>query len=625
MNNGNRIKNTKNTKCTIPLQVLKRSNQHHKQNKISVTHVSLKDPSPFSQENSHRPGNLDHKMAPKVRPAAGQIPPMEPFTPYAVGLDDFGRRYLAISGKDQQPVVLCLDDIGTRGIQLMTRAGAGLLTPASRNKFVARCEEVAKKEPSFKVLSLIGFDASGEHFALGNTIVGKSGAAQAYMSLDSRIPGRQIQQFKTAGTLKGWQQIAPYASGNPIFLFLLCLPFIGPVNALLGHVNSSYMLSGRAGTGKTALGAIVSSVYGWGDPANSTSRLGFGFSLNRTVNQLEVALASRRHTFGFIDETALQGGELRAMATCIKEMAFKLEDGLSKGRLMESDGPLDFQSPVLITSNHSLQNLSGHLPQPLERQDYDRMIDITVPDRPSGVFANLHGFENLAALIGEISAIATQHHGVAGRRFIRWLLDRHATDPIALATECAQHEVKFENNLKRIPTLPTTTGLLRVIRSFARVYAAGILAQQAGVLPLKWSEIGQAVLSCCRDYLRDHAATPISLPQSPLQALKQFISEHGGQLPTFSSQLTAGEITGTGAYAGPVGDMLLTVAKFNSVVGGSSYGKRLRRDLDSQGAIGNTRNGNGPTRKVVRYHVGPNKDLVELVQIKLERLAALGP
>lgn len=592
----------------------------------SVTPSFLKPPLPIFIKTASKTQNLDHKKLSKSPLGSDKRPLPELFKPHAVGVDSSGRRYLAIPLGTKKPAVIGLDDIGTRGIQILNHHGAGLLTPASRNRFMASAEETAKQDPSFKVMARVGLEAGAEHFALGPSIIRRKGADLAYSSLDPRIPTRLTQQFGHAGTLEGWQQITEYAPGNHIFVVLLSLGFVGPVNAVVGHVNSSFMLFGRAGTGKTALCAAVTSIYGWGDPTKGSARLGFGFSLNGTENALEHALASRRHTFAFLDEIALQGEEgLRSTAAFVKAMIFKLEDGSSKQRLTEIDGPLDFQVPVVLTSNHSAQELSRHSPQPFERQDYDRMIDIGVPDRPSGVFDTLHGFENLGALICHLSNIAAENHGLAGRRFVQWLLDRHAEDHSALAQKCEKFEAEFITKLKRDPRLPPTAGFERVIRSFARIYAAGALANASGVLPLKPSDVGPAVLSCCVDYLQRHEGCSVAPqpPHSPLLALKQFISEHERELPMFSKKLSVAEIQSIGAFSGMAGDVLLTLAKFDALVGGSREGKRLRRDLEQQGAIGITKNGSGPSRKVVRFYVEPSKKMIELIQIKLDRLAKI--
>ncbi|MCP4560588.1 MAG: hypothetical protein GY873_20745 [Bosea sp.] len=168
-------------------------------------------------------------------------------------------------------------------------------------------------------------------------------------------------------------------------------------------------------------------------------------------------------------------------------------------------------------------------------------------------------------------------------------------------------------------------GFERVIRSFARVYAAGVFAHRAGVLALTPKEVGPAILSCCVDYLQRHRASHVTLqqPHSPLLALKQFVSENSGWLAAFSAQLTVAEIRNIGAFSGSAREILLTLAKFNALVGGSSDGKRLRRDLKRQGAIGITKNGNGPPRKLVRYYIGPDKQRIDLIQIKADRLAEL--
>ncbi|AMJ61444.1 hypothetical protein AXW83_15085 [Bosea sp. PAMC 26642] len=479
------------------------------------------------------------------------------------------------------------------------------------------CETVAKVEPTIRILSRPGFSPDFRHFVRNGDDVVATKASDAQVWIDARLPEDLLRQCRRSGSLQGWQQLEAFAEGNRLFIFLLALAFVGPINAICGQANSSFLLSGKAGSGKTAICRIIGAVWGWDAEDDASSRLGYGMSLNATDNSQEPMVATRRHMLAFLDEASHHaGGDLRKLSELIANIAFRFEGGSSKRRMTESEAPLDLSTVVLITANHAMPELSAHARQPFGRQHYDRMIDLEVPDRDSGVFDDLHG-RGLGETFQLMDKITSKNHGVAGAEFVRKLITAHRTDPRAVKKDVEAREKLFRDKLLSAMKRPVSAEFERPLRSFGRAFAAIDLARRFGIITLSRATLGQAVLTQCLAYLRrqQSTATPVGPPLSPEERLKQFIRERAGKFPAFDQALTAERIQHEGAFLDARGNLLLTVKMMVSIVGSSADAKRLKRQLVAEGMLGITSQGEGKSRNSVKFIVGPKRQKVDLIQL----------
>ena len=470
--------------------------------------------------------------------------------------------------------------------------------------------------PIARVLTMPGFSRSLEEFVHGETIIGET---EGFLLLDNRLPS-SITLCRSAGSLDGWQKIVEGAKFNRLFSFLLCLAFVGPVNAICGSVNSTFLLSGRAATGKTAVSALASSVWGWGRDA-AASRLGGGLSFNSTGNALIPHVACFRDQLAFIDELSFQaGGSDEALASFVGELVFRLEAGADKARHTDTKAPLLTQAAILLTANASSRELLAASSRPCSRQHFDRLLDLKVP--PEGVFTSFHGRPDATTFIRDLKSIAAEHHGVAGPAYVRWILNR---GPDAIREEISRYERLFRERLSRRVSSEQMQLFERPVSSFARVFAAGALAHKAKVLPLEIGALGDPAVEFCRSYIADHQEVPTAERYhflTPLETLAQFIKLESSQLPTLNLRsVTAPDIRAAGAFWGDQGDLYFTKARLVSLIGQGALANGLRRDLAAQGVIGTTGRGKSSRATTVQLYVGVGREKVELIQIFASQLA----
>ena len=121
----------------------------------------------------------------------------------------------------------------------------------------------------------------------------------------------------------------PIIKKNSRMLLALGVMLMGPL-ALAGNFEqAAFQLVGDPGTGKTAIGSAVSTVWGSNVDPSLAADYGFGDNWNQTPNHLEELLASASHTALFLDETRLTINNAGAWLETIMRIAA----GKTKGRM----------------------------------------------------------------------------------------------------------------------------------------------------------------------------------------------------------------------------------------------------------------------------------------------------
>lgn len=575
----------------------------------------LVDEATISKKSRSQSAKLDHKTPLPSPDPTNARSNVHPFTPYATALDEDGFRYLLIAIPGGAPEIVAVDDIAS-GIRQLMKRGAPLASSSSVAAFRLACDKMIGCPPIARILTMPGFSRSLEEFVHGETVIGSH---ENFLLLDNRLPA-SFGLCRSAGTLDGWQGIVEGAKRNRLFSFLLCLAFVGPLNAICGTVNATFLLSGRAATGKTAVSALASSVWGWGRDA-AGSRLGCGLSFNSTGNALIPHIACFRDQLAFIDELSFQsGGSDQALAAFVGELIFRLEAGADKARHTDTKPPLLTQAAILLTANDSSRELLASASRPCSQQHFDRLLDLKVP--PEGVFTSFHGRPDATTFIRDLKSIAAAHHGVAGPAFVRWILDGR---PDEIQKEISQYERLFREHLSRRVSNEQMRAFERPVSSFARVFAAGALARKAKVLPLEFSALGNAAVEFCCSYIADHQRVPTAERHqflTPLEMLTQFINLESQQLPSLNLRsVTAQDVLAAGAFWSDQGDLFLTKARLVGLIGQGALANGLRRDLAAQGVIGTTGRGKSKRATTVQLYVGARREKVELIQILASQLA----
>ena len=241
---------------------------------------------------------------------------------------------------------------------------------------------------------------------------------------------------RTGGTLDEWRKLEELSEGNSRLILALGLGFVGPLRLISPVEPFSVQLTGLGGTGKTIIGACASSIWGQralgGKPHPSCA----GDAWNNTLNNLERVLATRDHTFLFLNEGHLVKPDDLVAAI------FLICEGQGKGRYTEIRR-WEWFVPVFSTSNQPVAETLQNAGEPLERAAFDRLIDMPLPKAGFGAFENLHGSATVGDFSQRIKAIYDANFGVVGRAYVLKILEAMADDKKGLATWVEEKRAYF--------------------------------------------------------------------------------------------------------------------------------------------------------------------------------------
>jgi uncharacterized protein (DUF927 family) len=150
------------------------------------------------------------------------------------------------------------------------------------------------------------------------------------------VPADLQAKFMVAGNLKGWRKLARLGQGNTRLICAFSLGFVGPLSAVLGVEHVALQLVGEGGEGKSGIGVVSSSTWGWDPNPVVADRNGFGQNWNSTVNALERTLSAYNQTMLFLNEAGVAdgaGGDKKKKAAAILDSIFKIEGSVGKARL----------------------------------------------------------------------------------------------------------------------------------------------------------------------------------------------------------------------------------------------------------------------------------------------------
>ena len=315
--------------------------------------------------------------------------------------------------------------------------------------------------------------------------------------------------FKRQGTLEEWKQfVAKFFAGNSRQLLLLSAAFAGPLLGLVKQPNIGILLHGASRSGKTATLAAICSVFG------DEEIMG---SWKATANALLQSAVDRNDLVFPLDELS------QAKASDAGEAAYDLMNGSSKSRL-NSDSKIQ---PVyrfrLVTISTGEQSFAAYLAKhglTASAGQLARMLSI--PFSSHGVFENVHGYKNHAALAGAMVMNAQKYYGTAGPAFIKHLVDHQDEIEQSAAAGIEKIQDTLMNGRADLPEI----GLqLDVARRLATIAYAGELAIEIGILPFDTGVAIRAARTCFKAWNRQYEAEAVA--RDPVFAsVKGYIADH---------------------------------------------------------------------------------------------------
>lgn len=307
-----------------------------------------------------------------------------------------------------------------------------------------------------------------------------------------------------SGTLGEWREhIARYAANNPMLTLALSAAFAPPLLCPLELENGGLHFIGDSSVGKTT--ALAAAVSAWGAPS-------YRRSWRTTANGLEGVAASVNDCLLALDEVS------ECSPKEISGTLYMLGNGAGKTRANRHGDAREakrWRCFVLSTGERSTAaameegNLKAKAGQTL------RLLDIPSARR-FGLFDDLHGFPDGAALANHIKSNAAQYYGTAARVYIERLI-------------CADFD-DLRQEYQAMQAQLTPKGAdgqeARAAGRFALLALAGELATGYGITG--WNP-GDATAAATEGFRlwRDTRGTGRSETRQILDQVRSFLERHG--------------------------------------------------------------------------------------------------
>ena len=392
------------------------------------------------------------------------------------GIDANGGHYRVIRWRDaltrqSKTAALAMADIGTPPCwQRLQGYGLTVMSGRRKRELLADYLQTDGQTTPYTVTDKAGWQGGAYILPNGETIAADSdGQSRMIYNGDTS----QAAAFAQSGSLQDWQDnIARYAAGNSRLLLAIGTALAAPLLHLVGEQNGGFHIYGDSSDGKTTAALVGLSIYG---------------------NPTALKLAWRGTDLGFSNAALARNDGLlvldeigEAHPKTVSKTAYSVINGKSKIQGAKDGGNRagqEWRVLLFSTGEYALKNY-------MERagETWEAGQNVRLPSIPAatvyGIYENLHGFPNGAALSDHLKAAAQQYHGTAIRAWAAKLQTLSA-DTIRAAFAAF------------LATLPDLDGqACRVARRFALAAAALELAADITGLP---AGVGTAGIKQCFD------------------------------------------------------------------------------------------------------------------------------
>lgn len=279
--------------------------------------------------------------------------------------------------------------------------------------------------------------------------------------------GVQLPPVTQSGTLEQWQQhIGALCVGNNRLAFVVCVAFAGAVLHLLGHESGGFHLYGDSSGGKTTHLQVAASV--WGGPRLVRS-------WRSTDNALESIAAAHSDGLLVLDEIGMCDPRI------IGETVYMLGNGTGKARANDRGlSGRQVQEWRLLFLSTGEKTLAQHMAE--ANKDLKAGMEVRLLAVPAdaskglGLFEELHGFDDAAALSDALKARVAKFYGSPALAFLSALCD-----PTKLRAYTAMVRSTVERFTTEALTSSASGQAQRAATRFGLAAAAGELATALGV------------------------------------------------------------------------------------------------------------------------------------------------
>lgn len=291
--------------------------------------------------------------------------------------------------------------------------------------------------------------------------------------------------YGASGTLAEWRErVSSLCQGNSRLILAISTAFASVLLKITGDENGGVHIVGSSSTGKTTAGTVAGSVFG-GAAMKQT--------WNATVNGLGATAVMFNDSVMILDE--LSQCEPKAAG----ETAYLLSNGIEKGRANRNGGMKARRRWRMMFLSNGEIDLSQHLQADGKKIKAGQGVRLlTVPADAGaglGLFENLNGYPNGAALADALKANALKYYGTAGPAFIEKVAD--CPDEVKGQITALRSQFLGEN----MPA-GAESQVGRAAARFALIAIAGELATAYSITGWEKGEAIASTVTCFKDWQR---------------------------------------------------------------------------------------------------------------------------
>lgn len=290
------------------------------------------------------------------------------------------------------------------------------------------------------------------------------------------------QAFHASGSLEDWQALAERTRGHALYTFALCLAFGAPLLSVSNTENGAIHFFAKTSLGKTLIEQLAATVFGCGAAPNFGGSPSLVLSWHGTGNAIEAQIASLNGPLIIIDDVGHQQGPVSI---------FGSTGGVTKGRA-QGDGRLQasqtWSALILSTGEEAIAHqIQTQGRRPIKGGEAARFTDVPA----YGLLA-----AGDAAVVEALKRDCGRTYGTAGVRFLQYVLDRFAGDPVDMQVTVSGEVDRLRDQLcdeARAQGFALDTQHPRAMRRLALAALGGLWAVEAGILPHTEEEVMAAV------------------------------------------------------------------------------------------------------------------------------------
>lgn len=380
-----------------------------------------------------------------------------------------------------------------------------LIAPGNKPKqLLTTYIQISSPNKTVRCAQQTGWNTDRSAFVMHNETIGENSQEPLILQTSIAKPSCHASQ----GTLEDWQALSQLCRGNSKLLFSVSIAFAPPLLSLLGIESGGVHFRGHSSSGKTTCQRVATSI--WGDPK-------LMIQWRTTSNGLEGIATTHNDCLLCLDEIG------QANPVDIGKCAYMLANGLGKGRADRFGNPREKNSWRLLFLSSGEISLGEHMRQAgliVKAGQEIRVLDISADDEQYGCFEELHDFKQGKAFADRITELSKANYGIAGKTFIRHLIQNQKEAVIYLQNIMTNLEQQH---------LPTTVSsqVHRAFNRFALAAAAGELASFFKITGWQTGTASIAVMRCFDKWLQNRGTSGLQEEQQVLSHIKHFFEQHG--------------------------------------------------------------------------------------------------